>query len=236
MALAKAIGLQQRAAEQYAEVSGAWPPGKRLDAASWAVHRELRHEPDRYTMIEAGMTMRGARRAKGCPEVDAKPRHRKSIDERVQEVIAELQDANVHAALKDYLRRQEDDRRLLKLETEADKIRKHAVYEIKQRQRLLRGARSTHTGFLEHIEALHLHEQDVWAVQDWLVEGDKVPPHLVEKLSGALSELGEAAFEVLALVARSAPMSPKPLALPAARVVDIASAKVVHSKSGSESL
>ena len=213
VALEEAIGVQQRA-EQYAEVSAAWPPATRLDTASWAVHRELRHEPDRFMTIRPGMTVREARRARGCPDGDAKPRHRRSIDERVQEVIAELQDATVHAALKDYLRRQEDDRRLVKLETEADKIRKHAVYEIKQRQKLLRGARSAHTGFLEHIEALHLHEQDVWAVQDWLTEGDEVPPHLVEKLSGALSDLGKAAFQVLALVARRASGSPELLALP----------------------
>ena len=221
--LAAAVGLDPKRAEEYARVSAAWPEGTRLDGASWATHRELSEEPDRFMVLRPGMTMREARRARGRPEVDTKPKHRRSVDERVKEVIAELQDATIYGAIKEHLRRQGDDRRLLRLETEADRLRRRSVNEIRQRQKLLRGAKSAHTGFLEHVEALRLHEQDVWAVQDWLTEGDQIPGPLVEKVAEALYELGKAAFEVLDLVTGGGPSrSPEPAALLPARVVDIA--------------
>ena len=83
----------------YREVARAWPPDKRV-AASWTAHRTLMNSPDRFDIIQPGMTLRQAQKATGKNPADTEHPSRWSIDRLVPFIITQLQDTTISKAVR----------------------------------------------------------------------------------------------------------------------------------------
>lgn len=67
-----AVSVSYDTMREFRRVADRWPLARRLASASWSVHQDLAAHPDRFSLVQPGMTVDQARRLVGAP------RHRPS--------------------------------------------------------------------------------------------------------------------------------------------------------------
>lgn len=173
----------------YREVASTLPPHMRV-AASWSVHRNLRHRPE---LLRDGLTVREANKLIGGKPIDEKPDSRRPVEERAAQVRAALADSDVFEVIDKELAA---DRNARKVQGRARRVvSEHAARE-RQLQTELRELQQAKSPFEATVKAeldLNRATQLVYAVGACL---DDLPQ--AERLVTALKDLSAEVVTVLA--------------------------------------
>lgn len=188
-ALAESLKQDPGQFRSYREVAKALPGPQRV-AASWTVHRNLRHRPD---LLRDGLTVRQANDLLGGKPIDSKPDIRLSVRERANRVRAALADPDVFEIIDKELN---DERVSRKVRSRARRVvSEHAAREreLKAELNALQQAKSPYEATVKAELEINRAVQLVHAVGKTL---EDLPQS--ERILGVLKELNLETVAVLA--------------------------------------
>jgi hypothetical protein len=203
-ALAQALDVAEHQVKTYHGVAKAWPLERRV-AASWSTHRELKDHPDRFDIIEPGMTLRRAREMIGKAPSDIDHPSRWSLERRVTSVVTWLLEPEVESQVREQLQEKRKARRARAAARMAAEERSAEAREALRELRDLHEAKSPERAALEAVAKLRLSVDYVRAIEVASASAEAfLPAHRIPDLVRALRDLGEVTVHTIASISDDA--------------------------------
>jgi hypothetical protein len=181
-ALANELSEDASTLRSYREVAKKFPPERRVPAA-WSVHRLLKDSPE---LIRPGLTVRDAAILAGRRPIDSKAVHRRTVEQRADDVRALLADPNVRAVIEAERHMSQEERRA---RAAARNVTSELDAEAKSLEVELRDARQAKKPYEATVKAvldLHRAAQLADAVGQLITDLDQ-PERLAEALRTLIS-------------------------------------------------
>lgn len=200
---AKAMGVNKSNLAGYIFTAKQWPLPERRPTVSWTVHRDLAKLPDRFDVIYDGMSVRDAARARGR-SIDQKADHRKTVEERAEQVERLLADPDVRAAVAAIERESAEARKARKAARQAEQSEARRIREARQAARDAAAAQHPEAAFMKvHADLLEweAHLRELLRIAEEELEGRKdgigilIPPHRRPEFIRLLRTLGDVAYD-----------------------------------------
>lgn len=186
--LADAVGGDVGQLRIARDVADKIPPERRV-AASWTVHRDLRHRPE---LLADGLTVRDATAVAGKDPIDEKSERRKTVEERAKNVRKGLADPEVYALIDTEMANNRAERQMRHRARQVQSEHGVRARELEAEVRALREAKSPFEATVKAELEINKATQLVEAIAqtfDGLPQG--------ERLLAALDELNAAVAGVL---------------------------------------
>lgn len=199
---AKAMGINKSNLAGYVFTAKQWPQPERRPTVSWTVHRDLAKLTDRFDVIHDKMSVRDAARARGR-SIDQKADHRKTVDERAEQVERLLSDPDVRAAVAAIERESADARKARKAARQAEQSEARRVREARQAAREAAAAQHPEAAFMKvHADLLEweVHLRELLRIADEELAGRDgspalIPAHRRPEFVRLLRTLGDVAYD-----------------------------------------
>jgi hypothetical protein len=200
--LAEAIGVNKSNLAGYVFTAKQWPSPERRATVSWTVHRDLAKLPDRFEVIHHGMSVRDAARARGR-SIDQKADHRKTVEERAEQVERLLADPDVRAAVAAIERESAEARKARKAARQAEQSEARRLRDARQAARAAAAGQHPEAAFMKvHADLLeweaHLRELLRIAEEELAGRGDGptvIPAYRRTEFVRLLRTLGDVAYD-----------------------------------------
>jgi len=201
--LAVAIGISKSNLTGYVFTSKQWPREQRRATVAWTVHRDLAKLPDRFDLIRDDMSVRDVARLRGR-SIDQKADHRKTVEERAEQVEQLLADPAVRSAVAAIERESAQARKARKAARQAEQSEIRRIREARQAARQAEAAQHPEAAFMKvHADLLeweaHLREVTRIAEEELSTRAaggaTLIPSHRRPEFIRLLRTLGDVAYD-----------------------------------------